>query len=107
MVHPPGPTPGEHSVFLQCSVPSHSENASNPDEVSGRCCGTGPAQPFSSFHCRKNVEASEGDLKDLSSQESGSSFFRNISSSGNLCCSVAKCEETFGNRSESEDEGKC
>lgn len=85
-------------MFLQCSVFSESEKATSLDGTKESCCGSGPAQPFFSFLC-KNVEA---DLKDSSWQDSRKSFFKNISSSENLYCSVAKC----GDRSEPKTEGK-
>lgn len=104
--HPYDLTPGEHSVFLQCSVPSDFENTTSLDGTKGRCCGLGSAQLVFSFHCRNNVEAFENDLKVFSSWGSGKSVFKDISSSESLCCSAVKCEEIFGNCSQPECEGK-
>lgn len=99
-VRPSDPAPGEPSVFLQCSPVS--ENATSADGTEGSCCGSGPAQPFFSFLCKNNVSASQNDLNLFSRRDSGSSFFRNISSLENLCCSEAKCE-----MGEPKPEGKC
>lgn len=100
-VHPYGPTPGEHSVLLQCSVLSDSENATSLGDLNSRCCGSRSVGPVFSFHCRNNVEVDENNLN-----RSGNSIFSHISSSGDLCCSVGKCEQTCGNCSEPKIEGK-
>ncbi|TWW53521.1 hypothetical protein D4764_0116880 [Takifugu flavidus] len=99
--HPYDPTPGERSVLLQCPVLSDSENPTSLDDLNSRCCGSRSVGPFFSFHCRNNVEVDENNLN-----RSRNSVFSNICSSGDLCCSVGKCEQTWGNCSEPEIEGK-
>ncbi|XP_056899114.1 uncharacterized protein LOC130531229 isoform X2 [Takifugu flavidus] len=97
--HPCDPTPGERSVLLQCPVLSDSENPTSLDDLNSRCCGSRSVGPFFSFHCRNNVEVDENNLN-----RSRNSVFSNICSSGDLCCSVGKCEQTCGNCSEPEIE---
>ncbi|TWW53264.1 hypothetical protein D4764_0260860 [Takifugu flavidus] len=97
--HPYDPTPGERSVLLQCPVLSDSENPTSLDDLNSRCCGSRSVGPFFSFHCRNNVEVDENNLK-----RCRSSVFSNICSSGDLCCSVGKCEQTCGNCSEPKNE---
>ncbi|XP_056899097.1 uncharacterized protein LOC130531222 isoform X5 [Takifugu flavidus] len=99
--HPYDPTPGERSVLLQCPVLSDSENPTSLDDLNSRCCGSRSVGPFFSFHCRNNVEVDENNLN-----RSRNSVFSNICSSGDLCCSVGKCEQTCGNCSEPEIEVK-
>lgn len=100
-VHPHDPTPGERSALLQCSVLSDSENATSLDDLNSRCCGSRSVGPFFSFHCRNNMEVEENNLK-----RSRNSVVSKISSSGDLCCSIGKCEQTCENCSEPEIEGK-
>eukprot|EP00066_Takifugu_rubripes_P029937 XP_011619203.1 PREDICTED: uncharacterized protein LOC101070488 [Takifugu rubripes] len=84
-----------------CPVLSDSENPTSLDDLNSRCCGSRCVGPFFSFHCRNNVEVDENNLN-----RSRNSIFSNICSSGDLCCSVGKCEQTWGNCSEPEIEVK-